>query len=407
VAGCNGSRRAGHFRAVRRHSTFVLVVLLAAGGTGVASAQDGAEVELFWDRNRDGVRQADEPPYAQADFLASRSGPDTRLLRTDDNGVSKIGEGRWLVRFTDRRFVFSEETAWAGPGEKVSIGVHGGSICGTAWLDENADGQRQDGERLLGGHEIRRRHHSHEQTTTTADDGTYCFRDLPVDHYVLTSADRLGIDGTTWGVAHWRSPEADQAQVSKFDVSNGETAVIKLDVAGQDFTGVDTAFVRTGQNAVEPAGITIVNADGSTSPRDLLTGERIKVIGRLRATGPAHDSYRGSLHLPEGLKILGTEGIPATVEDDNRVEVGFLERRAPEQEEQVVVFAEVLKPFEHREVSLQGDRGTVTVLIRAMQAYENPAPVRRETAVRWNLVLVPVLLAAVFVVFLWRRKKTG
>ncbi|MFD4635842.1 hypothetical protein ACFWN2_00935 [Lentzea sp. NPDC058436] len=389
------------------------MVLLVAGGTGVAAAQDGAEVEIFWDRNADGVRQNDEPPYGHAFFNSSR-GPDVRMHYTDDHGVAKLEPGVWSVGYpSDSLVVTTAASAEVASGDKMTIGVHGGSICGTAWLDENADGQRQDDERLLGGHEIRARHPENvglDLKTTTADDGTYCLRDLPVNHYRLTSNDRLGVDKTTWGVAHWRAEDADEEQLSKFDVSNGESAILKIDTPGQDISGVDTAFVHAGENVVKPLGITVVNEDGTTHPRDLRVGERIKVIGEFRATGPAHDSYRGTLGLPEGLKVLGTEGIPATVNEWNGVEVGFSERRAPGQVEEVVVFAVVEKAFEHTTVTLSANRDHVTVQIRAVadaQPAQSAQPVRRETAVRWNLVVIPVLLGAVLAVWWWRRRKTG
>lgn len=392
---------------------FVLVVLLTTGGTGLAAAQDGAEVEVFWDRNRDGVRQADEPPFAHAYFSVTnpdfRGYPDTAgyPVYTDDHGLAKLEPRRWTVAFPEESYVVTTTAVVeVAPGDKLVIGVHGAAICGTAWLDENADGRRQDGERLIGGHEIRARHPVNvggERTTTTADDGTYCFRDLPVNHYQLTSADRLGIDKTTWGVAHWRSDDADEAQVSKFDVADGRSKVLKVDIPGTDIDDVDTAFVKADENTVEPLGITVVNPDGSTSPRDLAVGDRIRVIGEFRARGPAYDSYNGSLHLPEGLKILGTEGVPAKVEEHNAVRVGFPDRRAPEQVERVVVIAEVEKAFSHREVSLYGTRGPVTVKIQAL-GFE---PAKRATTVRWDLVItLALLLMVVFSVWWLRGRRT-
>jgi len=383
-----------------------------AGGTGVAAAQDGAEVEIFWDRNRDGVRQADEPPFGHAYFSVTnpnfRGYPDTAgyPAYTDDHGLAKLEPGRWSVAFpADKYVVTTTAVAEVDPGDKLVIGVHGAAICGTAWLDENADGQRQDGERLIGGHQLRAHHPVNigmERTTTTADDGTYCFRDLPVDHYQLTSADRLGIDKTTWGVAHWRSDDADEDQVSKFDVADGRSEVLKVDVPGTDIDGVDTAFVKTDENIVEALGITVVNPDGSTFPRDLAVGERIKVIGEFRVRGSAYDSYNGNLSLPESLKILGTEGIPAKVEEHN-VTVGFPDRRAPEQVERVVVIAEVEKAFSHREVSLSAAGGRVMVKIQALA----PEPVRHTTTVRWDLVITLVLLLMmVFSVWWLRRRRT-
>ncbi|MFJ5986008.1 hypothetical protein [Lentzea sp. NPDC092896] len=396
-----------------RKVIFVLVVLLGTGGTGVAAAQDGAEVEVFWDRNRDGVRQADEPPFAHAYFSLTnpnfRGYPDTAgyPMYTDDHGLAKLEPRPWAVAFPEDKYVVTTRAVAAvDPGDRLVIGVHGAAICGTAWLDENADGQRQDGERLIGGHEIQARHPVNvggERTAFTADDGTYCFRDLPVDHYQLTSADRLGIDKTTWGVAHWRSDDADEDQVSKFDVADGKSKVLKVDVPGTDIDDVDTAFVKADQNTVEPLGITVVNPDGSTFPRDLAVGERIKVIGEFRARGPAHDSYNGSLHLPEGLKILGTEGIPAEVRERNLVEVGFPDRRAPEQVERVVVIAEVETAFPHREVSLTAVTERVTVQIRALGS----EPAKRARTVPWDMVITLVLLLmVVFTVWWLRRRRT-
>jgi hypothetical protein len=124
-------------------------------------------------------------------------------------------------------------------------------------------------------------------------------------------------------------------------------------------------------------------------------------------SGTAYDSYNASLHLPEGLRIVGTEGTPSKVED-RRVVAGFPERRAPEQEEQIIVVAEVEKAFEHSEVGLsslgtdsntQNDR--VAVKIRALAA----DPARQPATWRWDLVLglvVALVLVTAFVV--WRRK---
>lgn len=395
----------------------VLLVAAIAMSTGTAVAQDAAEVEIFWDRNRDGVWQSDEPPYRNGYFAVFGPGSGPHPHYTDEHGKAKIMPGRWTVEFTNEHYlVTTTARAVLDPVEedkrKLSIGVYGASICGTAWLDENADGGRQDAEPLIGEHKIRLETPGRvgdEREATTADDGSYCFRDLPTGDYLLTSADRIGIDKTTWGAAHWKSDEPDEDQVSKFDVSDGRSKVWHIDTPVTEIRGVDTAFVKRDDRDAQAVDITVVNDDGTTYPRDLKVGDRIKIIGQYRVTGTAYDNYAASLSLPEGLKIVGAEGTPATVHE-RRVVARFPERRAPEQLERVIAVAEVEKAFEHSEVGLyaEGDDASLgnnsfSVKIRALEAPRVPA--QEDGSGVWVFLLGMVAGAGAVVGFLVVRRR--
>ncbi|MFI6097743.1 hypothetical protein ACIA8G_19465 [Lentzea sp. NPDC051213] len=406
---------------MRRQVIGVLVAAAAMGtATGTAAAQDGAEVEIFWDRNRDGVRQDDEPPYRSASFKVSKPTNLAYRVQADLNGKATLERGRWTVTFDDERFlVTTTASAVVDPAEegrrKLVIGVHGASICGTAWLDENADGERQEGEALLGGQRMFARYPGivgGEVEARTADDGSYCFFDVPADDVQVLSADRLRVDLTTWGVADWRSEKANEGQASKFDARDGKSKVLSIDDPAAEITGFDTAFVTTEGRDAQALDITVVNPDGSTVPRDLRVGERVKIVGRYRITGPAYDSYAASLDLPDGMKIVETEGTPGEADYNQILRTRFPERRPPGQEERVVAIAVVEKPFEHSEVTLStgedaflwaGDANAgndrYSVKIRALPA--DPAPAGR----RWDL-LIGFLIATVLVVAFvaWRRR---
>ncbi|WP_156093876.1 hypothetical protein [Lentzea aerocolonigenes] len=405
---------------MRRLVTGVLVAAVASGAwTGSAAARDGAEVEIFWDRNRDGVRQDDEPPYGMASFRVSKPTGLAYRLETNLRGKATLEPGRWTVTFDDERFgVTTAASAVVDPAEagreKVVIGVHGASICGTAWLDENADGERQEGEPRIGGQRMFRENVGVVGTkieVATADDGSYCFLDVPTGDVQVQSGDRLGIDQTGWGVAHWRSENPDEKQTSKFDVRDGKSKVLSIEDPYTEIIGLDTALVTTEGKDARALDITVVNPDGSTVPRDLRVGERVKIVGRYRITGPAYDNYAASLRLPDGLRIVETEGAPGKT-DDQIVRVRFPDRRPPGQEERIVAVAVVEKPFEHSEVSLwtgetilhppvdaNAGNDNYRVLIRALPA--DPWPDGR----RWNLLVVFLVAAVLVVAFVaWRRR---
>lgn len=406
---------------MRRPVTGVLVAAVAIGAwTGSAAAQDGAEVEVFWDRNRDGVRQEDEPPYGTASFKVSKPTNLAYRMQTNLRGNATLEPGRWTVTFDDERFlVTTSASAVVDPAEqgreKHVIGVHGASICGTAWLDENSDGERQDGEARIGNHRMRMDRPDvvgNEVTVATADDGSYCFFDLPTGDVQVQSGDRVSIDETTWGVADWRSENADEGQTSKFDVRDGKSKVLSIDDPVTEITGLDTAFVTTEGRDAQALEITVVNPDGSTTPRDLRVGDRVKIVGRYRVTGPAHDSYAGSLSLPDGMRIVETEGPPGTADDDQAVRFRSPDRRPPGLEERIVAIAVVEKPFVHSEVMLlmdgvaftrpgdaNGGNDTYRVLIRALRP--DPVPEGR----RWDLLLGFLVAAVLVVAFVaWRGR---
>jgi hypothetical protein len=407
---------------VRRGVIGVLVAAVAMGTvTGTAVAQDGAEVEIFWDRDRDGVRQDDEPPYGQASFKVSKPTGLAYRVQTGPRGEATLEPGRWTVTFEDERFLVTTAASLVvDPAEegrrKFVIGVHGASICGTAWLDENADRERQEGEALLGGHRMFARYAGivgDKVETSTADDGSYCFFDLPADDVQVLSGDRLGLDLTTWGVADWRSENADQGQRSKFDVRDGKSRTLSIDDPAAEITGFDTAFVTTEGRDAQALDITVVNPDGSTVPRDLRVGDQVRIVGRYRVTGPAYDSYAASLDLPDGMRILATEGTPGEAGHEQIVRTSFYpERRPPGQEERVVAIAVVEKPFEHSEVTLStgepafqwaGDanagNNSYAIKIRALAA--DPAPAGR----RWDLLLGFLVATVLVVAFVaWRRR---
>ncbi|MFC3896447.1 hypothetical protein ACFOWZ_33655 [Lentzea rhizosphaerae] len=406
---------------MRRLVIGVLVATVASGAwTGSAAAQDGAEVEIFWDRNRDGVRQVDEPPYGMASFQVSKPANLAYRLQTNGQGKATLEPGRWTVTFDDERFGVTTaasavvDPAEAGRGKHV-IGVYGASICGTAWLDENADGERQDGEPRIGGQRMFRDYAGVVGTTVevaTGDDGSYCFLDVPTGDFQVQSGDRLGIDQTTWGVADWRSENPDERQTSKFDVRDGKSKVLSVEDPAAEITGFDTAFVTTEGRDAQALDITVVNPDGSTVPRDLRVGERVKIVGRYRVTGPAYDSYAGTLHLPEGMRIVENEGTPGEVDYNRAVRARFPDRRPPGQEERIVAIAVVEKPFVHSEVSLwtgesafglsrdaNSGNDNYRVLIRALPA--DPGPDGR----RWNLLAAFIVAAVLVVAFVaWRRR---
>lgn len=406
--------------AVRRLVIGVLVAAVASGAwTGSAAAQDGAEVEIFWDRNRDGVRQVNEPPYGMASFKVFNPTNIAYWLQTDSQGKATLQPGRWTVAFDDERFgVTTAASAVVDPAEqgreKHVIGVHGASICGTAWLDENADGERQEGEPRVGGQRMFREHVGFVGTkaqVATGDDGSYCFLDVPTGDVQVQSGDRLGIDDTGWGVADWRSENPGEGQTSKFDVRDGKSKALSIEDPATEITGLDTALVSTEGRDAQALDITVVNPDGSTGPRDLRVGERVKIVGRYRVTGPAYDNYAGSLRLPDGMRIVETEGAPGKT-DNQTVRVRFPDRRPPGQEERIVAFAVVEKPFEHSEVSLWTGESVLNppadanagndgyrVLIRALPP--DPGPDGR----RWNLLAAFIVAAVLVVAFVtWRRR---
>ncbi|MGI5499017.1 hypothetical protein [Lentzea sp. CA-135723] len=401
---------------MRRLVTGVLIAAATMGTTagataGAAAAQDGGEVEIFWDHDRDGVRQDGEPPFTGASFEVSTADHLAYRLTTTYTGKAELEPGRWTVTFDDSRFLVTTPASGvvdpAQGSTRLVIGVAGASICGTAWLDENADGERQDGEPGIGEHlmfvdypGVRR-----DDTTVAADnEGRYCFHDVPAGEVDLRSQDRSPFDRMAWGVADWRSENPDEGQASRFDVRDGRARTMTVE-AGAEITGVDTAFVSTEGRDARALSITVVNDDGSTEPRDLRVGDRVAVRGRYRVSSPAHDNYKTYLDLPYGMKVVEVNGVPgaANGNDDTAVYAEFPDRQPPGQEVEVVVIATVVEPFEHSEVVLHvsgvdADLGNDrhSVLVRALPAEPEAS------GWRWGLILAAAALLIGFV--LWRKR---
>ncbi|MFD4669982.1 hypothetical protein ACFWNN_09620 [Lentzea sp. NPDC058450] len=382
--------------------------------TGTAAAQDGGEVEIFWDHDRDGVRQDGEPPFVGGSFQVSTSDHLAYRLTTTYTGEATLDPGRWTVTFDDSRFLVTTAASGvvdpARGSPKLVIGVVGASVCGTAWLDENADGARQDGERGIEQHLMYIDYLGAQRgdtTVATGGDGTYCFHDVPAGEAAVRSHDRRTIDGLAWGDADWRAENPDEGQASRFDVRDGRSRTLTVG-AGAEVTGLDTAFVSTEGRDARALSITIVNDDGSTDPRDLRVGDRVAVKGRYRVDSPARDNYKTLVELPLGMKVVEIHGVPgaANGNDDTSVYAEFPDRQPPGQEVEVVVIATVDEPFEHREIALHvagldADRGNdrYSVLVRALPADPKPE------GWRWDLFVPFLAVSALLVgVALWRRR---
>ena len=187
------------------HLAGLLAALGVLPGTAIASAEQATPASqimteagtlngLVWfDRNRDQVRNGDEPGAADTRVMVTNTATGEIFgATTDGTGSYVVGglpEGRYQVTAdnagylpTTREDVFV--TVRAGSAAIANFGIDGGSISGLAWFDRNGDGVRQSFERRIRGVAVTVTG-VRLASATTDRNGRYVVEDLPAGDHVL------------------------------------------------------------------------------------------------------------------------------------------------------------------------------------------------------------------------------
>ncbi|HEX8864587.1 MAG TPA: SdrD B-like domain-containing protein [Lentzea sp.] len=361
-------------------ATSLVAVPLALSGTAFAQAEPQVGLisgHVFNDYNGDGVQQENEPGIADAGVNVKLPSGAIRLSMTDDKGfwgVLPAEKGLYEVSYFDADLANTTpatgkaEVTEDFAGAVINFGVRGGSICGTAWSDVNEDGLRQPGEPVLSGRRVRLEETG--KTIETGADGGYCFDDLRAGAYGLSLPRRAGDQ-----VVPTR-PNGD----SKFDWNTTKSYVYTLG-KGEQLKGIDAGFV-TLRPDVKAVKIAVTN-EGPLKP-----GDTLDIFGTVVANGNAPEYVDGTLTLPEGLRIVGTDGSlgPAAKVQGQRVIVKFGLRQNPGIEETLGAKVVVENEFagggivwevgnENRDTDLSNNLLTREIAaVAASQPHDDPAP---------------------------------
>lgn len=169
-----------------------------------SSTQDGRGVlkgRAFLDKNRDGVRQEDEPGL-RAVVLRVTDGRRKLGLRTDGDGyytIQNIKSGIKTITLDNRSlplgYALSDETllrATIRDGHITTVDlpvVQRGQIRGFAYVDDNGNGEFEKGETRLEGARLKLVSSADEddiRETVTTSFGQYAFDDLPAGEYSIS-----------------------------------------------------------------------------------------------------------------------------------------------------------------------------------------------------------------------------
>ncbi|WP_189224960.1 RICIN domain-containing protein [Saccharothrix coeruleofusca] len=200
-------------------SAAVLAVGLVVAGAGPAGAADEGRVVgwVFFDRDGDRGRDADEPPRVGASVTVRGVGSGVeRTGVTDGEGrfevaglplgaydVTASAAGYRSLDASSRRVELADATpvnAW--------FPQQGGEISGRAWLDADGDGVREGGESAVDTTFTLIGHSDHEGTVLRAlpsGGGQYAFHDLPAGTYRVEAAAPAGTRATRPLRGDWRA----------------------------------------------------------------------------------------------------------------------------------------------------------------------------------------------------------
>ncbi|WP_188317090.1 SdrD B-like domain-containing protein [Solihabitans fulvus] len=346
---------------------------------------------VFFDRNGDGIRQADEPvrPNVEIHFRSVADGK-TGNFTTDNNGnytVTHVADGDYEISYADDAFASTTQGTQKVTVKNGSIvsgvnfGVRGGSICGTAWKDLNNDNRRQADEPVIPNHTVGIVGQGTKYVNTGAD-GRYCLQDLPVGTYTLQTNDRSLLDGTGYANALWKPGQLPDAHgASKFDLTDGMSAPVKIEKGANgsitQIDNFDTGFVPANMDLVAAR----IGFDGVPGGRDTFqVGDTFTVYGNVQNAGAVAEQLGATLTLPEGLKVLDREGgMPSEVRGQ-QVVGQFHERRFRNDWEFIGAKVQVVKAFSAAEIKLEVPRGVFkdinpdnNVLTRKISAVDAPA----------------------------------
>ena len=172
--------------------TFVRLEYTYQGQTQTTTSTLNNTATVRWTQFAQGA-EATVKVIAQADLL-----PDDKQDKTVTNvgtieaqGVSKI-ESNSLVNIIE----YNEELYKGEEGNENNSQAGRYKITGTAWIDANQNGQREETEELLSGIQVlllqksnnqivTDSNNSQEKITTTAQDGTYEFNNIPQGEYLV------------------------------------------------------------------------------------------------------------------------------------------------------------------------------------------------------------------------------
>lgn len=172
--------------------TFVRLEYTYQGQTQTTTSTLNNIATVRWTQFAQGA-EATVKVIAQADLL-----PDDKQDKTVTNigtveaqGVSKI-ESNSLVNIIE----YNEELYKGEEGNENNSQAGRYKITGTAWIDANQNGQREETEELLSGIQVlllqksnnqivTDSNNSQEKITTTAQDGTYEFNNIPQGEYLV------------------------------------------------------------------------------------------------------------------------------------------------------------------------------------------------------------------------------
>ncbi len=133
-------------------------------------------------------------------------------------------------------------------------------ITGTAWLDENGDGKRDEGEKTLAGVRailLNKSNYSvvqdtatrKEKITTTSDNGKYEFANLPNGEYIVAFIYDAGIYTLTTyhkeGVEDGYNSDAIAMNITFENETHNGAATDNIRVAGDNVRDIDIGLVRT------------------------------------------------------------------------------------------------------------------------------------------------------------------
>jgi hypothetical protein len=337
-------------------ATTMAVPLLVAGPAAAQESTGGVGGTVWFDRDGDGTRDADEPGAAlKRVLLGDGSYRDTAMdgtftfdgLTAGTHTVTVTTD--WAFARTTAETVTVEVTT--GGTATVDFGIRGGSVCGTAWRDTDADGSRDADEPGIAGVGVGLLA-AYGAFVTTGADGGYCARDLPPGDYTAYAQDRYAIDGTAWtrAIYHVGCPMC-PPQDSRVDWRDGSSDPLTITTgpgsAVTEVDGFDVGYVVATGNP-QTVQLFVNDPDGG----GIRVGDVVDVVGSVNVGGTVPDRLGATLTLPRGLTILeSVGGMPSHI-DGRRIVGEYPDRRTPGAYEFVVARARVDRPLHNAEITL-------------------------------------------------------
>lgn len=313
-------------------SGVTLGALLVGGVPAIAEQQSGSVTGRIWfDRDADGQQDDGEPGYQWSKTVSvTKGGEFIGYFDTNAEGrfsVTGLTAGTYRVAnvqsglFAETTAPYQDITLTEGGTAEVNIGVKGGSLSGTAWVDTNANGQLDEGDERLAGETVKMVGPAGlTGEMTTSDTGEYRFQDLPngTNYQIVAPAPEPGLIFSPWGVIDPSTNASRRMQIWR----------------GTDRT-VDIVYV-------EPVDFAVGTPTVDPERASYAVGDEVTVKVPVTNKSDVADKFQLTASYSAGIEVLevtGTSGL--TLED---------------------VSDEVLEP---------GDTATVTVRLRAVGASES------------------------------------